>query len=52
MDYATAAANPVFQKLATEGVLLKSYYALTHPSEPSRSTRPFIPYDALDVLFR
>ncbi|KAF9243721.1 phosphoesterase family-domain-containing protein [Melanogaster broomeanus] len=34
-DYSTAASNPVFQNLSTQGITLSSYYALTHPSEPN-----------------
>ena len=32
---ATAASSPVFQNLSKEGLLLDSFYALTHPSEPN-----------------
>ncbi|KAI0698952.1 phosphoesterase family-domain-containing protein [Cerioporus squamosus] len=34
-DFATAASSPVFQALSKEGILLESFYALTHPSEPN-----------------
>ncbi|KAH9927921.1 phosphoesterase family-domain-containing protein [Epithele typhae] len=34
-DYETAASSPVFQNLSKDGILLDSYYALTHPSEPN-----------------
>ena len=32
---ATAASSPVFQSLSKEGILLESFYAVTHPSEPN-----------------
>ena len=32
---ATASSSPVFQNLSKEGLLLDSFYALTHPSEPN-----------------
>ena len=32
---ATAASSPVFQNLSKNGVLLESFYAVTHPSEPN-----------------
>ncbi|KAN0073778.1 Phosphoesterase family domain containing protein [Tylopilus felleus] len=35
VDFATALASPVFKNLASEGILLTSYYAVTHPSEPN-----------------
>ena len=34
-DYSTVIANTVFKNLATQGILLTSYYAVTHPSEPN-----------------
>ncbi|TFK82458.1 hypothetical protein K466DRAFT_590500 [Polyporus arcularius HHB13444] len=34
-DFATAASSPVFQSLSKQGLLLDSFYALTHPSEPN-----------------
>ncbi|KAI0752732.1 phosphoesterase family-domain-containing protein [Daedaleopsis nitida] len=34
-DFATAASSPVFQSLSKEGILLESFYAVTHPSEPN-----------------
>ncbi|EJF61716.1 phosphoesterase family-domain-containing protein [Dichomitus squalens] len=34
-DYETAASSPVFQNLSTQGLLLDSFYAVTHPSEPN-----------------
>ncbi|KAK4057344.1 hypothetical protein OIO90_001410 [Microbotryomycetes sp. JL221] len=34
-DYATAASSPVFQNLTERGLLLSSYYGVTHPSEPN-----------------
>ncbi|KAI0306223.1 phosphoesterase family-domain-containing protein [Multifurca ochricompacta] len=34
-DFATASAAPEFQSLASRGILLNSYYGLTHPSEPN-----------------
>ncbi|KAH9033231.1 phosphoesterase family-domain-containing protein [Lactarius deliciosus] len=34
-DFATASAAPVFQSLASQGILLNKYFALTHPSEPN-----------------
>ncbi|KAI9449085.1 phosphoesterase family-domain-containing protein [Lactarius psammicola] len=34
-DFSTAASAPVFQSLASQGILLNQYYALTHPSEPN-----------------
>ncbi|KAH9927904.1 phosphoesterase family-domain-containing protein [Epithele typhae] len=34
-DFATAASSPVFQNLSKEGILLDSFYAVTHPSEPN-----------------
>ncbi|KAF8437576.1 phosphoesterase family-domain-containing protein [Boletus edulis BED1] len=34
-DFATALADPVLQSLTTQGILLTSYYAVTHPSEPN-----------------
>ena len=34
-DYSQALANPVFQSLTAQGILLSSYYAVTHPSEPN-----------------
>ncbi|KAI9442036.1 phosphoesterase family-domain-containing protein, partial [Lactarius psammicola] len=33
--YYSAASAPVFQSLASQGILLNQYYALTHPSEPN-----------------
>ena len=35
VDFATALASPAFEKLTTQGILLTSYYAVTHPSEPN-----------------
>ncbi|KAH0838655.1 phosphoesterase family-domain-containing protein [Lanmaoa asiatica] len=34
-DYAQAASQAVFQNLSTQGILLTSYYGLTHTSEPN-----------------
>ncbi|KAH9947845.1 phosphoesterase family-domain-containing protein [Amylocystis lapponica] len=34
-DYNTAASSPVFQSLATQGLLMTSFYAVTHPSQPN-----------------
>ena len=34
-DYQTAADDKSFAKLASEGILLTNYFALTHPSEPN-----------------
>ncbi|KAL1405361.1 hypothetical protein Q8F55_008992 [Vanrija albida] len=34
-DFATAANDPTFQKLASEGILLTNYNGVTHPSEPN-----------------
>ncbi|KAF8129270.1 phosphoesterase family-domain-containing protein [Boletus edulis] len=34
-DFATALANPVLKNLTTQGILLTSYYGVTHPSEPN-----------------
>ncbi|WOO85657.1 putative acid phosphatase [Vanrija pseudolonga] len=34
-DFATAVADPTFQKLASEGILLTNYNGVTHPSEPN-----------------
>ncbi|KAL8279726.1 hypothetical protein RQP46_007821 [Phenoliferia psychrophenolica] len=34
-DYETAAASPVFQELASKGILFTDYYAITHPSMPN-----------------
>ncbi|KAI1786921.1 phosphoesterase family-domain-containing protein [Ganoderma leucocontextum] len=34
-DFATAASSPVFQNLSKEGLLLDSFYGVTHPSEPN-----------------
>ncbi|KAM0786985.1 hypothetical protein ACM66B_002403 [Microbotryomycetes sp. NB124-2] len=34
-DYASAASSPVFQNLTERGLLLSSYYGVTHPSEPN-----------------
>ncbi|KAI9439686.1 phosphoesterase family-domain-containing protein [Lactarius indigo] len=34
-DFATASSAPVFQSLASQGILLNKYFALTHPSEPN-----------------
>jgi hypothetical protein len=34
-DFAQARSNPVFQNLTAQGILLSSYYAVTHPSEPN-----------------
>ncbi|KAJ5151689.1 hypothetical protein N7492_009984 [Penicillium capsulatum] len=34
-DYQTAADDVNFAKLASEGILLTNYFALTHPSEPN-----------------
>ncbi|KAE9370696.1 phosphoesterase-domain-containing protein [Stipitochalara longipes BDJ] len=34
-DYDTAAADPNIQWLATHGILLNNYFALTHPSQPN-----------------
>ncbi|KAI0292822.1 phosphoesterase family-domain-containing protein [Multifurca ochricompacta] len=34
-DFATASAAPEFKSLASRGILLDSYYGLTHPSEPN-----------------
>ena len=31
----TAASSPTFQNLSEQGLLLTSYYAMTHPSEPN-----------------
>ncbi|KAN0073780.1 Phosphoesterase family domain containing protein [Tylopilus felleus] len=35
VDFATALASPAFEKLTTQGILLTSYYSVTHPSEPN-----------------
>ncbi|KAF8129310.1 hypothetical protein EV363DRAFT_1338641 [Boletus edulis] len=34
-DFVTALADPVFKHLTAQGILLTSYYAVTHPSEPN-----------------
>ncbi|EPS93298.1 hypothetical protein FOMPIDRAFT_1170659 [Fomitopsis schrenkii] len=34
-DFETAASSPTFEKLSEQGLLLTSYYAMTHPSEPN-----------------
>lgn len=34
-DFKTVAADPNFSKLASEGILLGNYFAMTHPSEPN-----------------
>ncbi|KAL4246952.1 hypothetical protein ABKN59_007690 [Abortiporus biennis] len=34
-DFDVANTSATFQKLASQGVLLSSYYAVTHPSEPN-----------------
>ncbi|KAK4047080.1 hypothetical protein OIV83_005643 [Microbotryomycetes sp. JL201] len=34
-DYATASSSPVFQNLTQRGMLMSSYYGVTHPSEPN-----------------
>ncbi|KAF8129272.1 phosphoesterase family-domain-containing protein, partial [Boletus edulis] len=34
-NFATAIADPVYRKLASKGILLTSYYGVTHPSEPN-----------------
>ncbi|KZV72135.1 hypothetical protein PENSPDRAFT_604818 [Peniophora sp. CONT] len=34
-DFDTVSSTATFQKLAAQGILLDSYYALTHPSEPN-----------------
>lgn len=34
-DFATAAAAPEFQTLASKGILLDNLFAITHPSEPN-----------------
>ncbi|KAI0306225.1 phosphoesterase family-domain-containing protein [Multifurca ochricompacta] len=34
-DFETANATAEFQKLASQGILLDQYFALTHPSEPN-----------------
>ncbi|KAG6375815.1 hypothetical protein JVT61DRAFT_2672 [Boletus reticuloceps] len=34
-NFATAIADPVYKKLASKGILLTSYYGVTHPSEPN-----------------
>ncbi|KAH9957100.1 phosphoesterase family-domain-containing protein [Russula dissimulans] len=34
-DFETASAAPEFQSLASRGILLDQYYAVTHPSEPN-----------------
>lgn len=34
-DFAQAQSNSVFQNLSFQGILLTSYYAVTHPSEPN-----------------
>ena len=34
-DFEQARSNPVFQNLTAQGILLSSYYAVTHPSEPN-----------------
>ncbi|KAL4246948.1 hypothetical protein ABKN59_007698 [Abortiporus biennis] len=34
-DFEVANTTPTFQNLATQGILLSSYYAVTHPSEPN-----------------
>ncbi|KAH0838654.1 phosphoesterase family-domain-containing protein [Lanmaoa asiatica] len=34
-DYAQAVSNPVFQNLTAQGILLSSYYGVTHPSQPN-----------------
>ncbi|GBE83474.1 phosphoesterase family-domain-containing protein [Sparassis latifolia] len=34
-DYETAITNPTFANLTSQGLLLTSYYAVTHPSEPN-----------------
>ncbi|ORY66654.1 phosphoesterase family-domain-containing protein [Leucosporidium creatinivorum] len=34
-DYATAASSPTFQNLTSRGMLMESYYGVTHPSEPN-----------------
>jgi len=35
IDFSTAASNSVFQSLAAQGIVLNSYYAVTHPSQPN-----------------
>ncbi|KAF8557382.1 hypothetical protein OG21DRAFT_1520464 [Imleria badia] len=34
-DFSQARTTPVFQNLSAQGILLTSYYAVTHPSEPN-----------------
>ncbi|KAJ7192447.1 phosphoesterase family-domain-containing protein [Mycena pura] len=34
-DFVTAAATPIFQSIAEQGVLLTNYNSVTHPSEPN-----------------
>jgi len=34
-DYATTVADPTFQSLTKQGILLDNHYAVTHPSEPN-----------------
>jgi hypothetical protein len=34
-DYQTAASTAQFQKLAAQGLLLTSFHAVTHPSQPN-----------------
>jgi acid phosphatase len=34
-DYDKTETDPVFTKLASEGILLSNYWAVTHPSEPN-----------------
>ncbi|CAK5270744.1 unnamed protein product [Mycena citricolor] len=34
-DFATAAATPIFQSIANQGILLTNWNSLTHPSEPN-----------------
>ncbi|OBZ76092.1 Acid phosphatase [Grifola frondosa] len=34
-DFETAASSAVFQNLSKQGVLMDSFYAMTHPSEPN-----------------
>ncbi|KAI0289711.1 phosphoesterase family-domain-containing protein [Russula brevipes] len=34
-DFENASATPEFQSLASRGILLNQYYAVTHPSEPN-----------------
>lgn len=34
-DFSTTAQDPNFSKLASEGIQLSNYFAVTHPSEPN-----------------